>query len=251
MPKVPFEGKAPGYRTYRPDYAGEAIRLLLRRAGLTGRQTVADLGSGTGLLTRHLLRHARLVYAVEPLEEMRREAEASFASEPKFRSTAGTAEATGLPSASVDAVVCGNSFHYFEPVGARGEVLRILRPGGRVVLLFHEPPAEPDAFMNEYLAFLQEMTPPELAAIHSPAGFERRLSLFFEGGAPLRERGEQSIEITGDKLAGLFSSSSIAPRADDPTYESSLAKVRRIFDRHQRNGSVPYRLEWRCVSAAM
>ena len=71
MGTTPFAGKADFYRKYRGGYAPEAIEAVVRLGGLTGREVVADLGSGTGILTQQLLPHVGLIYAVEPADDMR------------------------------------------------------------------------------------------------------------------------------------------------------------------------------------
>ncbi|MGZ7080538.1 MAG: class I SAM-dependent methyltransferase, partial [Thermoanaerobaculia bacterium] len=78
MHSTPFAGKADLYDRYRAAYPSEAIDTLVARAGLTGHQVVADLGSGTGLLTRPLLPHVSIVYAVEPADDMRSVAETAL-----------------------------------------------------------------------------------------------------------------------------------------------------------------------------
>jgi len=234
----PFAGKAKPYAEYRSDYPDEAIRVLVDRAGLTGSETVADLGSGTGLLTRRLFRYVRLVFAVEPAGDMRRAAEEAFAGEPRFRSIAGRAEDTGLPPACADAIVTGNAFHYFDPERARAEAIRTLRPGGRVAILFHDAPTTPNDFTREYLAFLERITPPARRSTHSSAEHESRVTTFFGARTVTRDTGEQTESLSWDALRGLFLSSSLAD-------ETALPELRRIYDRH---APVTLTLAWTCLS---
>ncbi|MGZ4809037.1 MAG: class I SAM-dependent methyltransferase, partial [Thermoanaerobaculia bacterium] len=208
MQSTPFAGKADLYDRYRAAYPSEAIDTLVARAGLTGHQVVADLGSGTGLLTRPLLPYVSIVYAVEPAEDMRRVAGTALPHEPKFRSVAGSAESTGLPARSVDAITCGNSFHYFDSELARKEAQRILRAGGRAAILFHDSPPVPDSFTKDYLAFLDRVTPPRLASSHSSIGHERRLSAFFGGIATTADSGEQLEHLSWETIRGRFQSTS-------------------------------------------
>ena len=229
------------YHKYRADYSPDAIAALVARASLDGRQDVADLGSGTGILTRHLLSRSWVVYAVEPAEDMRRLAEENFARQTNFRSVSGTAEETSLPARCVDAVTCGNSFHYFDPDGTRGEIARILRPNGRVVLLFHDVPAEPDAFMRDYASFLQRHTPAKLAAVHSADDHKARMARFFGERTITADSGEDIEPLTWDRLRGRYLSSSLAD-------ETALDELRALFEQHQRDGFVPLRLSWMCIA---
>ena len=116
------------YDRGRPGYPAAAVRWLLGDAPLT----VADLGAGTGKLTAALVAAGHEVVAVEPLAEMRALLTAGV---PGARVIAGTAEDTGLPAGSVDAVVAGAAFHWFDRSRAFPEITRILRPPGILGLL--------------------------------------------------------------------------------------------------------------------
>jgi SAM-dependent methyltransferase len=120
-----FGAAAGQYDAGRPSYPKEALDWVLP----TGARRVLDLGAGTGKLTRVLLDQGLDAVAVEPDDAMR----ALIPAE----SHAGTAEAIPLPDASVDAVVVGQAFHWFEPSRAVPEMLRVLRPNGRVGLLWN------------------------------------------------------------------------------------------------------------------
>jgi SAM-dependent methyltransferase len=244
-----FTGRAAAYVKNRVGYTREAIECVIARANLDGRQIVADLGAGTGLMTRPLLEHARIVYAVEPADDMRAAAEEALGSNPKFRSVAGTAEETGLAHESIDVIACGNAFHYFDPLRARNEADRILRADGRVVLLFHDWPEVPGGFTKSYLSFLQSVTPRHLVNTHSPEAHEQRVTGFFEGLDVARDAGEQQEQLSWDALSGRFLSSSFAPNTGDAHYEPAMRALRDLFDRQADRGAVTLTLRWRCVSA--
>ncbi len=98
---------------------------------------VADVGAGTGILSELLLRHGNPVIAVEPNDSMRVPLELLQRDWPSLQVVAGAAEATTLADASVDFVVVGQAFHWFDPWRTRLEFGRILRPGGRVALVWN------------------------------------------------------------------------------------------------------------------
>ena len=87
---------------YRSGYPQTLLAYLRQHCGLLSTDTVADIGSGTGLLMRLLLDHGNPVYGVEPNPAMRQAAEAQLAAYDSFYSQSGRAEATGLPSGGVD-----------------------------------------------------------------------------------------------------------------------------------------------------
>src|SRR5262245_16193469 len=119
-----FSDRVEDYVKYRPDYP-QAILSTLK---VSPDWIVADIGSGTGISTQLFLRNGNHVYAVEPNVAMRKKAEQLLRHYPGFTSRSGTAEATGLEDASIDLIVAGQSFHWFDRTATRQEFVRISRP---------------------------------------------------------------------------------------------------------------------------
>jgi SAM-dependent methyltransferase len=118
-----FGAAAVDYDRYRPSYPPDALRWALGSDPLR----VVDLGAGTGLLTRVLTGLGHQVIPVEPDAAMRAQLSASGdLAEPRV----GSAEAIPLRDGSVDAVVAGQSYHWFDRERAHPEIARVLRPGG-------------------------------------------------------------------------------------------------------------------------
>ena len=122
-----FGEAAAAYAEHRPDYAGAAIRWALEPVAARQPLRLVDLGAGTGKLTASLVRLGADVTAVEPdqqmLTELRREM-------PGVRAVPGHAEEIPLPDGSVDAVLAGQSMHWFDMDRAIPEIARVLTPGG-------------------------------------------------------------------------------------------------------------------------
>ena len=123
-----FGAAADVYDRSRPSYPVDAVRWLLP----TACRRVLDLGAGTGKLTAVLLDLGLDVVAVEPSEQMRARIPARAEALP------GTAEALPLADGSVDAVLVGHAFHWFEQSTALPEIARVLRPGGTLGLLWND-----------------------------------------------------------------------------------------------------------------
>lgn len=131
MPQLGYHrpGFAARYDASRPRPPQAIVDLLLQIAQIPHPDLVVDLGSGTGLSTTIWAGRAKRVIGIEPIDEMRRLAEATRRTDAiEFR--AGVAQRTGLPDASVDVVTCAQAFHHMEPESVLAEVGRILRPGG-------------------------------------------------------------------------------------------------------------------------
>ena len=127
---VSFGAVAGAYERGRPGYPDDAVRWLAGRAP----RDVVDLGAGTGKLTRSLVALGHRVTAVEPLEQMLAQLRASVSGVDAF---VGSAEVIPLPDDSVDVVTCAQAFHWFDHALALPEIARVLRPGGRLALVWN------------------------------------------------------------------------------------------------------------------
>lgn len=124
-------GMAAGdYEKGRPSYPPEAVEWILGEVSLR----VLDAGAGTGKLTAEVVRQGHEVIALDPDAAM---LEALSRSVPGVETRVGTAEATGLPASSVDAVVFGQAWHWVDVASASAEMARILRPGGVLGLIWN------------------------------------------------------------------------------------------------------------------
>jgi SAM-dependent methyltransferase len=131
-----FGTAADSYDTYRPGYADAAVRWAIGEQPVR----VADIGAGTGILSRQLQRLGHEVIAVEPDDLMR---ERLRTVSPGIAALAGSAEEIPLPDESVEAVVAGQAYHWFDPAKAHPEIARVLRPGGVFAALWND--ADPRA----------------------------------------------------------------------------------------------------------
>jgi SAM-dependent methyltransferase len=111
-PTQRFTNRVDHYIRYRPSYPRAVLDLLKTECGLTDTSTIADVGSGPGILSELFLENVNHVLGIEPNREMREAAELQLGGHPCFTSVAGTAEATTLDDSSVDFVVAGQAFHW-------------------------------------------------------------------------------------------------------------------------------------------
>ena len=215
------------------------LETLRREYQLTAGQRIADIGSGTGLLTELFLQNGNVVFAVEPNREMRLAGESGLGHYPGFVSVAGRAEATLLPQQSVDFVVAGQAFHWFDRQLARQEFGRILRPAGWVMLVWNERETEATPFLAAYEQLLQtyatdyaqvdhrQVDEAVLTEFYAPAGF--RLWTF---------RQRQVFDYAG--VQGRLLSSSYTPEPGQPNYEPLLAGLATIFAMYAVDGRIEF-----------
>ena len=130
-----FEKEAQAYARGRPDYPAALSAWLAQALGLGPGREVADVGAGTGKFTALLATTGATVVGVEPVDAMRAKIDALQL--PTLRAVAGTAQAIPLPSGTLDAVVCAQAFHWFATREALDEFHRVLRPGGKLGLVWN------------------------------------------------------------------------------------------------------------------
>ena len=236
-PRERFTDRVENYARYRPSYPPEILQLLAAECGLTPESVVADIGSGTGIMTKLFLENGNRVFAVEPNQAMREAAEKFLSAYPSAVSVSAEAEATSLDSESCDFVVAAQAFHWFDRYRARTEFLRILKPEGWVVLVWNTRQDEATPFMAAYEQLVRDysadysetnhrrVTEEVLRAFFARDEFESR-TLYYN----------QALDFAAAK--GRLLSSSYAPLPGTAEYEPMLQSLRSLFDAHQADGMV-------------
>lgn len=239
-----FGSRVANYLRYRPDYPPQAVAFIVWRCGLGAGSTVADVGSGTGLLTRHLLERGCKVVGVEPNLEMREAAEGLLADTGDFGSAQGSAEATGLADGWADAVTAAQAFHWFDAGAARREFQRILRPRGWVALVWNMRRYDTSDFLREYGALLRSRIPDYLKASPHSCG-SHELERFFARGTMESYGCSNEQEMDLPSLRGRLLSSSYVPHQGQEGHDELMTELRTLFHKHERGGYVclEYRTE--------
>ena len=213
-PPDAFGRTAREYELGRPEWPEELLERVVSELGLGPDAGVLDLGAGTGKLTRSLVPRFARVVAVEPDDDMRAVLEEVVAA---AEALAGRGEAIPLGDGEVDAVFSAEAFHWFATDESVAEIVRVLRPGGALVLFWNiglEHPQlgdEVDAVIDEAL---ERGGTPGLARVLSGAW---RGPVAAAGFEDLREA-EVERELITDRegwIANLLSVSSIAVQPDE------------------------------------
>ena len=227
-----FSIRAEAYSRYRPTYPREVLELLQKECGLGVSSTVADIGSGTGLLAELLLHSGCEVIAVEPNREMREAGQRYLAGRTRFRGVDGRAEATSLPDHSVDFVTAAQAFHWFDPTLVRVEFARILKPEGWLVLTWNERTHAETGFQADYDAITLRFAPDFTRAL------EENIDIAFGGRVWQLRRFPNQQRLDREGLVGRLSSTSYAPAPGTPDHDTMEHELDRLFDRHQQDGIV-------------
>jgi len=236
-----FSNRVENYVKHRPGYPKEVLRFLEEVTDFTPSWKVADIGSGTGISTALFLDNGNTVYAVEPNDPMREKAEELLGGYPGFISVNGTAENTTLKPATVDLVVAGQAFHWFEPVATKKEFQRITRPGGAVALIWNERHETSD-FEKAYEGLLRKYGTDYTVVKHSNIT-EKEIGSFFHP-APFQLRvAANGQTFDWARLKGRLLSSSYVPDEKDPIYEKMLKHLQDIFEKYQQEGFVRFDYE--------
>lgn len=240
-PTKRFSSRVENYLKYCPTYPIAIIPLLESECGLNAESVIADLGSGTGFLTELFLKHGNPVLGVEPNPEMRVAGEEFLAKYPRFSSVNAAAESTGLPDHSVDLIVAGQAFHWFDRAAARPEFVRILKPGGWVVLAWNGYRVESSPMMAAYQELVMRYGTDYSEVQREVVGCDVE-SFYAPGGCKCaRFEFQQTFDYEG--LKGRLLSASYAPEPDHPNYDAMLSDLRKTFDANEKDGRIVFDYE--------
>lgn len=209
-----FGVEAAAYERGRPSYPPEAIDWLLS----DGARDVLDLGAGTGKLTVRLVERGLAVVAVDPIPEM---LEVLSGSLPDTPALLGTAEEIPLPDNSVDSVLVAQAWHWFDPERAVAEVARVLRPGGRLGLVWNT--------RDERLGWVKDLG---RIVGHEDDPFNQKVTLPAPFTDVERHQVEWTSYLTPQALIDLVASRSYCITSPTEVRTRTLAQVRELLATH-------------------
>lgn len=241
-PLTRFTDRVADYVRFRPDYPEAALDAIVEGLGYAQMLAVADIGAGTGILSWQVAVRGALVVAIEPNEQMRN----AIAPHDKILLQDGTAEATGLNDESVDLVVCGQAFHWFDPVFALPEIRRVLRGLGRLALIWNVRDGS-DPVMSGYAQALRQASedhPAQRMAV--PIEVISNSEHFVN----VREAVFPHLQRLGvEGLIGRARSASYCPQ-DGPRFDKLVHDLRAVHAAHaDDSGLVSLRYKTRVVLA--
>ena len=235
-----FSDRVEDYIKYRPGYPKDLIDILKWELNLDSNNTIADIGSGTGISSIPFLENGNKVYGIEPNKEMRQAAEEVLNQYPNFISVDGTAEETTLPTKTVDIIFCGQAFHWFDKTKSKKEFDRILKDQGHLVFVWNSRSTKRE-FQKEYENALLENID-EYKFVNHRNISDKQIQDFFEPKKMIvfKIDNKQTFDLEG--LKGRLKSSSYCPKSGE-AYNKLMAQIKSIFDKYQSNNVVDFEYE--------
>lgn len=239
-----FDAGADVYERARPSYPPDAVAWLVEHLRIRPGTTVVDLAAGTGKLTRLLAPTSASLLAVEPVEGMRTPLRAT---QPDVPVVAATAETLPYADRCLDAVTVAQAFHWFDADRAFAELARVLRPGGRVGMVWNARDrgvAWVDALWR-ILDGVEKRAPwrehdrwSDAAAFGDRAGFGDLHAATFHHSQP----------ITADGIVERFASVSHVAVLPDGERAAVLAEIRQLLATNPETAgrddlALPYRVD--------
>jgi SAM-dependent methyltransferase len=245
-----FSDRVADYVKYRPNYPVEILDLLAAKCGLTPESVIADIGSGTGILTKMFLENGNPVIGVEPNKEMREAGEHLLAEFNRFESIDGTSHETHLPAHSMDFVLAGQAFHWFDRDKTRTEFMRILKPEGVVVLVWNDRRIDTTPFLRDYEAMLHQYGT-DYADINHKNVQDKAVFTPMFGGEFFEASFDNVQRFDFEGLMGRLNSSSYVPPKGHANYASLAKRAKEIFDANQQGGKVSFEYDTRVYYGVM
>jgi hypothetical protein len=233
--KSRFSTRAEYYAAYRPKYLDTLLNYLESQLSFSRRSVVADVGSGTRILTELLLKNGNAVFGIEPNEDMRRIAETRLSHYPGFTSVDGSAESTTLESNSVDFITAAQSFHWFQFREARAEFRRILQMNGWVVLIWNTRKTS-TPFLLGYEGLVNWVAGDGKKRVKHEDLTDTAISQFLGKHRVMKLDNSQQLDLKG--MIGRVLSASYSVLPGEPMHTEFVKRARDLFDRYQQDGMV-------------
>jgi ubiquinone/menaquinone biosynthesis C-methylase UbiE len=231
-----FSNRVENYVKYRPHYPAAAVDYLNDTIGLNTEKIIADIGCGTGISSELFLKNGNTVLGVEPNELMRNAAIEYLRDLPNFKPLAATAEETTLDDDSVDVVLAGQAFHWFDLDKTKKEFKRILKPNGHVVLMWNERQLDTTPFLVEYEKILLKYAT-DYAVVRHDKFDEQVLDRYFDNGVKkVVFENVQTLDFEG--LKGRMLSASYMPTEQNAIFPAMIDELSRLFAEHSENGRI-------------
>ena len=231
-----FTGKAEVYAKYRPSYAEKFIEHLYTEVGFKNSSIIADVGSGTGIFSKILLKKGSTVYLIEPNKDMHERAKNSLTEYQNCFCVNSSAEKIELKDKSVDFVTAAQAFHWFDRELFKGECKRILRPGGKVVLTWNSRITDSPLVMENDEINRRHCADYKGFSAGNNLVDSEEYKQFFKN-VDYREF-KNNLYFSNENFIGRNLSSSYAPKPDTVEYKLYTSELNKLFNKYEQSGKV-------------
>lgn len=231
--KKVFSKKAEKYAKFRWDYATDAVETIINMTQMSISSTLADIGAGSGILTRHFLAKVPKIYAIEPNLELRQILTRELEIFPSISVLDGCAEDTKLPDNSVDVITVAQAIHWFDPEPSRQEMMRILKEDGWLVLVRNYGTNQ-----EKYEAIKTLMTEEYGADFSVVTGRPKeKPSRFYFGNDDFQTfLFPFAFQQGWEEFLGTLTATSFMPDEDHPLFSRLEAEARKVFSQFSDHG---------------
>jgi SAM-dependent methyltransferase len=236
-PTDKFSGKADVYSKSRPSYPTEYIDYLLSVNSLNKTSRIADIGSGTGILTRQLLERGVSVAAVEPNDDMRTKAEQDLQQYEHFTSIKGSAEDTSLPDKSIDIVIAAQAFHWFDQDKFKLECKRILKQEAKVALVWNSRDFT-SPLIKENAEIFKKYCPNFYGFSGGIGEGGEIFNQFFRDGQFEYTKIPNDLVMDFEGFLGRNLSASYSLKESDKEFEFFVEAITNLFEKYSHNGKI-------------
>ena len=230
-----FTQQSKHYDVGRPSYSPELLHFLFKEH-LSVQAIIADIGAGTGKLTKPLLEQGNRVIAVEPNDAMRQVAQETLKGFERAQFVKGTDSDTTLANESVDAITVAQAFHWFDVHAFQKESKRILKPHGKVFLIWNMRDEEADINKKNFEIF-QTYCPNFVGFSGGIMKNDERIPLFFNGEFEVKAF-TNPLFYTKETFIKRALSASYSLQDGDEHFEPYLQQLHSLFDQYEQNGIV-------------
>lgn len=231
-----FSNRVENYVKYRPGYPEDIITWLQSHYEFPPSKVIADIGSGTGISAELFLKNRYTVFGIEPNAPMRTMSEHLLKDYTNFKALNGTAEATTLPDQSIDVIIAGQAFHWFDADKTKPEFLRILKPGGLVILIWNERLTH-SPFEEAYDQLIIRHGKDYVKVDHRNIDKENIEHFFQPHKCRLKVFPNQQV-FDFEGLNGRLLSSSYMPAGGDEGYVAMIDDLQKLFNKFHSNGFI-------------
>lgn len=248
-----FKNKAHKYEAFRPEYPEGTLQKLENSFGLEiSNLTVAEFGCGTGKLTEQLVQVANIVHAIDADKEMIEFVRSKFSKNPRIVPICSTAEASTLKNSSVDHIFVAQAFHHFDVEKTVEEFNRVLKPRGKIFLLWYFSDMTQEVSKSVRKCFY-DYGDKLKQAMRLRISLVDIINYFPDAKVSFDMIGEIQQRLNSDEFLESMKSSSYAPVEGEELASQYEEEMKKIFGENESNGYVTcrffvhaYMIEYHC-----